>query len=123
MHKLWLVPNDVSQTMDLADWADVLGAAEAAQLLGIHRSGLTRGVLAGLVKPLAKLPGRTGAYVFSRRSIEALQAQLAAPPAATPNAAEPSPPVDVRTARDVQEGAAASATQGAHMTTTPESAA
>lgn len=54
--------------------ADTIGAAEAAALLHIDRSVLTRWVQAGRLTPVFKLPGKTGAYLFHRADVEALAA-------------------------------------------------
>lgn len=50
---------------------------EAATLLGVDRSGITRRVQAGRLAPAMKLAGRTGAYLFERADIEALAASEA----------------------------------------------
>lgn len=55
---------------------DLIGAAEAARLLGITvRSTLIRRVEAGRIPYLAQLDGPGGPYVFDRHDIEALAAQ------------------------------------------------
>lgn len=46
--------------------------AEVAQALGVDRSTVRRMVENGRLVPVAKLPGRTGAYLFSPESIQAL---------------------------------------------------
>lgn len=48
----------------------LLGTAEAATRIGIERSTLTRWVAAGRIKVAAKLPGRTGAVLFTRDEVE-----------------------------------------------------
>ncbi|MGO3663150.1 helix-turn-helix domain-containing protein [Microbacterium gubbeenense] len=47
---------------------------EAATLLGVDRSSITRHVQSGRLTPLMKLTGRTGAYLFDRAEIEPLAA-------------------------------------------------
>lgn len=57
----------------------VINTGEACEILGgIDRSTLKRWVDDGKVKPLRKLPGDTGGYLFERTEIErvaALQAR------------------------------------------------
>lgn len=48
-----------------------LSAAEAAEALGVDRSTISRWVERGRLAPDHKLPGRRGAYLFSRAAIEA----------------------------------------------------
>lgn len=53
--------------------SQLIGAATAAELLGLERSTLTRKVQAGKIKALARLDG--GAYVFDKAELlEAAQA-------------------------------------------------
>jgi excisionase family DNA binding protein len=52
--------------------SQLIGAAEAAEILGLQRSTLTRWIHRGAIKPLAKLDGGRGAYVFDRAEILAL---------------------------------------------------
>lgn len=52
--------------------ADLIGAAEAARMLELERSTLTRWIHGGKIKPLAQLDGKRGAYVFDRSDVEAL---------------------------------------------------
>lgn len=47
---------------------------EAAQILNYHVATINRMVAAGKLTPALKLPGKTGAYLFSRADIEALHA-------------------------------------------------
>ena len=54
---------------------DVINASEAAQLLGIDRSVLTRYSTAGKLTPVKKFPGTTGAYLFLRTDVLALAAE------------------------------------------------
>lgn len=48
-----------------------LSTAEACEELGgIDRSTLSRWVALGTIKPLHKLPGRNGAFLFDRAEVE-----------------------------------------------------
>lgn len=49
---------------------DVVSTKEAAAILGIARRSLMSRVEVGTVKPMGKLPGRTGAFFFDRSYIE-----------------------------------------------------
>lgn len=55
--------------MDLDD-ATTLTSATACSRLGIDRSTLTRWVQAGHIRPVFKLPGQTGAYLFEASEVE-----------------------------------------------------
>lgn len=52
---------------------DTLTTAQAAELLGKSVATVNRMVLLGRLAPAAKLPGKTGAYLFDRTQIEALR--------------------------------------------------
>lgn len=41
-----------------------LTSAELAEQLGVDRTTVVRRIEAGLLNPVAKLPGRTGAWLF-----------------------------------------------------------
>lgn len=57
----------------LSDSATI-GSSAAARILGLsHRAVLDR-VKAGTLTPLARLEGRTGAYLFDRSEIERIAA-------------------------------------------------
>lgn len=47
----------------------LIGAREAARLLGIDRSSLMRRIEAGTVTPLVQLDGPGGAWVFDRTEL------------------------------------------------------
>jgi predicted site-specific integrase-resolvase len=49
--------------------SDLIGAAEAAGILGLERSTLTRWIHGGKIKPLTQLDGARGAYVFDRTDV------------------------------------------------------
>jgi excisionase family DNA binding protein len=57
---------------------DLIGSAEAADMLGIDRSTLSRWIAAGRIKPYQKLPGATGSIVFDRAAVQRLADELAA---------------------------------------------
>lgn len=53
---------------------NLIGSVEAAAILKITKSTLTRHVAAGKIAPLATLPGPRGALIFDRCAIEAMAA-------------------------------------------------
>lgn len=53
---------------------DLVGSSESCRILDIHAATLTRWVAAGTITPAHKLPGKNGAFLFSRTDIEALAA-------------------------------------------------
>jgi hypothetical protein len=61
--------------------SDLIGTVEACRIINevrsVDRATLTRWVAAEKITS-HKLPGRTGAHLFSRREIEALRDELAA---------------------------------------------
>lgn len=59
--------------------SDLIGSAEAATILGLGRSQLGRLVRRGILVPIVKLDGRTGAYMFGRASVLALKQAREAP--------------------------------------------
>lgn len=54
--------------------SQLIGAAEAAAILGVERSTLTRRLQRGEIHALAKLDGMRGVYVFDRADVLALVA-------------------------------------------------
>ncbi len=54
---------------------ELIGSAEACEILGISLPTLTRRVKAGKITA-TKLPGLTGAYVFTRQEVERIAAGL-----------------------------------------------
>ena len=52
---------------------DLIGAAEAAAILKIDRSTLSRRVKAGVIVPAKKLEGLRGPMLFTRSDVEALK--------------------------------------------------
>lgn len=57
--------------------ADVIGAREAAHMLGVDRSWVVKLAREGVLAA-TKLPGRTGSYVFTRAEVERHRAASAA---------------------------------------------
>ena len=53
----------------------LIGTTEAAQLLGVDKTTLTRWVAAGRIHVAARLPKTNGALLFHRDDIEALAAR------------------------------------------------
>lgn len=60
----------MSADMGYAMLDDWITAAELAAQLGVDRTTVIRRVEAGAIKPVAKLPGLTGAYLFARPASE-----------------------------------------------------
>ncbi len=57
---------------------DLIGSADACDLLSINRSTLSRWVSAGKLTPTHRLRGTTGAFLFKREDVEALRQGSAA---------------------------------------------
>lgn len=55
----------------------LLSSAEACELLNIDRSTLNRWVASGRIAPSQKLPGRTGAYLFTGSEVERARIEAA----------------------------------------------
>ena len=51
--------------------SELLTTAEVARAVGIHRNIVTADVARGRLTPERKLPGRTGAYLFTRAAVDA----------------------------------------------------
>jgi hypothetical protein len=49
--------------------ANLVGSAEVCAMFQINRRTLTRWVDQGRIKPIAKLPGLRGGYVFDRSTL------------------------------------------------------
>ena len=60
--------------MPKLDQDELVSTAEAAQMLNRHVRSIHRLVQTGELVPVAKIPGRTGAYLFRRGDVEALKA-------------------------------------------------
>jgi excisionase family DNA binding protein len=52
--------------------ADLIATADVADKLGVHVRTVHRLVLAGTLTPAIRLPGKTGAYLFSAAEVDAL---------------------------------------------------
>jgi excisionase family DNA binding protein len=52
---------------------DLIGTAEAAELLGVSLPTIKRKAQNGLLPVAHKMPGETGAYLFHRADVEALR--------------------------------------------------
>jgi len=55
-----------------------MGVTEAAQLLGVSKATVKRAALAGTLITAHKLPGFSGAYLFTREAVEAYAQERAA---------------------------------------------
>lgn len=53
---------------------DLIGGSQAAQILGVHRSTLSRWTQSGRITPVVQLPGRNGVVLYRRIDVEALSA-------------------------------------------------
>lgn len=51
---------------------EMVSTSQAARLLGCHVRTVHRLVESGRLKPVAKVPGRTGAYLFLRIDVAAV---------------------------------------------------
>lgn len=56
----------------MTETRDLVGSTEAARIAGTTERSIQRWASTGLLTPAAKLPGRTGAYLFERADVEAL---------------------------------------------------
>jgi excisionase family DNA binding protein len=55
----------------------LIGAAEAAEILGVSKDTLIRMIARGEVPMVQKLDGVKGAYIFERAEVERVAAELA----------------------------------------------
>lgn len=62
----------MAKSAPMANTNDLISSIEAAELLGVGRSTLTRWVQSGRLTEAMKLPGDTGARLFRRSDVEAL---------------------------------------------------
>lgn len=53
---------------------DLIGTSEVCALRNVHRSTVKRWVDSGKLTPAVTLPGKTGAMLFRRADVEALNA-------------------------------------------------
>lgn len=56
---------------------DLIGTVEAAEIIGVERSTLSRWVASGRITPAMQLQGTTGAMLFHRADAVALASALA----------------------------------------------
>ena len=49
---------------------DLLSTTQAAEVIGIERSTISRWVQQGLLEPAMKLPSQTGAFLFATTEVE-----------------------------------------------------
>ena len=54
--------------------SDLIGTTQAAERLGVDRTTFFRWMQLGRIKPVIKLPGRTGAMLFDPADVDALAA-------------------------------------------------
>ena len=54
---------------------DLIGTAEAAQILGKRPRTVQRMVSSGVLVPVTTLPGKTGAHLFNREGVERVKAE------------------------------------------------
>ena len=57
---------------------EMIGTAEAARMLGVDKTTMTRRAAEGRPEPVVKLPGRNGAFLFRRADVEAQRVAAAA---------------------------------------------
>lgn len=58
--------------------SDLVGAVEAAEIIGVSLPTVKRAARAGDLKHEVKAPGKTGAYMFERSEVERYRDALAA---------------------------------------------
>ena len=51
----------------------LITTADAAKVLGVHVSTVSRMVASERLRPAVKVPGKRGAYLFNREDVEALR--------------------------------------------------
>jgi excisionase family DNA binding protein len=56
---------------------DLIASQDVCELLNIDRSTLSRWVKAGRITPAMRMPGQTGAFLFSRDDVDELVAMRA----------------------------------------------
>lgn len=67
---------------------DLIGTAEAADIIGVERSTIAHWMAKGRIAAHLKLPGRTGAVLFDRAEVERVRAEYAATLTPSPEGAE-----------------------------------
>ena len=66
----------MAKSVPMANTDDLISSIEAAELLRVGRSTLTRWVQSGRLPEAMKLPGETGARLFRRSDVETLRSEL-----------------------------------------------
>lgn len=56
---------------------DLVGTAQAAEILGVSVATVNRWALSGRLEPVVEIPGRTGARLFLRSDVEELAGEHA----------------------------------------------
>lgn len=59
----------------MPDLNDLIGTAEAAQILGKQPRTVQRMVASGVLTPVTTLPGKTGAHLFNREDVERIKTE------------------------------------------------
>lgn len=54
---------------------DLIGAAEACEMLRVDRATITRWVVSGKLPTVHKMPGKSGAYLFNRADVEQIASE------------------------------------------------
>jgi len=62
---------------------DLIGSAEACDILEVDRGTLVRRIARGELKPLTKMPGQTGVWLFDRGEVLRHKAEVEAAKAAS----------------------------------------
>ena len=62
----------------MTEASTLIGTAEAAEVIGVERSTLTRWVQLGRMTAAHKLPGRNGVVLFDRAEVDRVAAEYAA---------------------------------------------
>jgi excisionase family DNA binding protein len=60
------------------DMSSYIGAATAAEVVGVSVETITRAARSGQLPYVLKMPGPTGAYLFTREAVEAYAQERAA---------------------------------------------
>lgn len=55
----------------------LIGTAEAAEVIGVERSTLSHWIAKGRITPAQKLPGKTGVLLFTRAEVERVRDEYA----------------------------------------------
>lgn len=80
---------DNSSRIGIVCAVELIGTAEAAQIIGVERSTLSHWIAKGRITPAQKLPGKTGVLLFPRKEVERVRDEYAASPASTGEGEQP----------------------------------